>query len=502
MSGAAPSSYDEVPYNEYVFSYTHPACVAAVATLFGMHAADPARCRVLELGCATGANLLPMAYDLPGSQFIGIDSSPRQIDQGRRTVAALGLTNIDLRQGSVLDVNDSFGRFDYIIAHGVYSWVPAEVREGLLAVCKANLAPDGLAYVSFNTYPGWHARGMVREMMTFHVRRIADPAERLRQARALLKFLAQTVADSPYGNLLRREADLVEKSSDAYLYHDHLEEVNAPVYFYQFAEYAAARRLQYLAEALPTPLPQALSPEACNVLERLSGSLVQAEQYLDFIRNRMFRRSLLCHDHIQLQRPPRVEDIHGLYLIGLVRPMGQAKEAAAAVSEEFRGPDSGLWTDYPTLRAALRCLAEAWPAALAFDALWERVRSRLPHLGEAERQNLAESLLRCYFARTVELRACPPALTVEAGERPRASALARVQAAANQPLCNLCHRTVTLEPFDRLVLQQLDGTRGRPALAEALAVGTAKTPDALLPSLDASLDRIARNGLLVAAERP
>jgi len=150
----AETSYDAVPYSEYVFPYTHPASVGAVAALFGMRPADPAHCRVLELGCCTGANLIPMAYDLPGSEFVGIDLSRRQIDDGRRTIAALSLTNIDLRPGSILDVDESYGTFDYIIAHGVYSWVPAEVREKLLAVCKANLKPDGVAYVSYNTYPG------------------------------------------------------------------------------------------------------------------------------------------------------------------------------------------------------------------------------------------------------------------------------------------------------------------------------------------------------------
>ncbi len=152
MPEVPTASYDEVPYSDYVFPYTHPASVAAVAALFGMRPADPARCRVLELGCWSGANLIPMACDLPGSEFVGIDLSPRQIDHGRRAVAALGLTNIDLRPGSILDVDDRFGRFDYIVCHGVYSWVPAEVREGILAVCKANLAADGVAYVSYNTY--------------------------------------------------------------------------------------------------------------------------------------------------------------------------------------------------------------------------------------------------------------------------------------------------------------------------------------------------------------
>jgi methyltransferase-like protein len=205
-----------------------------------------------------------------------------------------------------------------------------------------------------------------------------------------------------------------------------------------------------------------------------------------------------------------------LYLTGLVQPVATT---AGAVSEEFRGRDgSSIQTENPQIRAALHCLYEAWPAAVAFEALWERVRDRGPPTGgDGGRRHLAEALLQGYVGRMVDLHLRPPALAARAGERPRASALARLQAAAGRPLCNLRHGPVTLDPFDQLVLQQLDGTRGRAALVEALAgmaasgtiaVGqggaAARDPsvirDALRQALGASLDRIARCALLVADE--
>src|SRR4051794_40335792 len=144
MSTAAATSYDEVPYGNYVFSYTHPDRVGAVAALHGMTPAPVERCRVLELGCGTGANLVPMAEESPGSTFVGIDLSPRQIDMGREVVAALGLKNLDLRPLSILDVDDGLGRFDYVICHGVFSWVPPAVQDKILDVCVRNLAPQGV----------------------------------------------------------------------------------------------------------------------------------------------------------------------------------------------------------------------------------------------------------------------------------------------------------------------------------------------------------------------
>lgn len=520
MSEVPTTSYDEVPYGDNVFCYTRPECLGAVAALLGMRPAPADRCDVLELGCGTGGNLIPMAQDLPGSRFVGIDLSARQIDSGRQVVTALGLTNIELRPLSILDVDERFGPFDYVICHGVYSWVPAEVRDKILSVCKAHLAPDGVAYVSYNTYPGWHLRGMIRDMMGFHVRQFDDPRERVGQARALLHFLAQTVGarNTLYGGLLQVEADLLDKASDTYLYHEHLEEVNSPIYFHQFAERAGAKGLQYVAEAQPSALAQNLSAEARETLGRMSGSLVRAEQYLDFVRNRTFRRTLLCHDQVRLRRPPAPERVASLYLTGLVEPVGGGGDAAAPAAEEFRTPDgTSLRTNHPALRAALRCLSDAWPAALAFGDLWDGVRARLPQAGgEGARLGLAEALLQCYLSKVVELHSRPPGLAVDPGERPRGSPLARLQAASGRPLSNLRHRNVTLDPFDLLVLQQLDGTRDRATLVEALAglaadglfgvehdgraVGDpGRVRDALRQSLDGSLHRIARSALLVAA---
>src|SRR5262245_58637378 len=175
MSEVPATSYDEIPYSNTAFSYTHPDCLATVAALYGLTPPPVDRCRVLELGCGRGGNLIPMALALPDSRFLGIDLSARQIASGQEMVTALGLANIELRPFSILDVDESFGLFDYIICHGVYSWVPAEVQDKILAICARNLAPNGVAYVSYNTYPGWHQRGTVREMLCYHVQQFREP---------------------------------------------------------------------------------------------------------------------------------------------------------------------------------------------------------------------------------------------------------------------------------------------------------------------------------------
>src|SRR5262245_50731672 len=290
------SSYDELPYESKPIYRTHPDGMAAVATIFGLQPSPIAQCRVLELGCAAGGNLLAMAQCLPEAHFVGIDLSPRQIDEGQDAIKALGLKNVVLKAASILDVSDDFGTFDYIVCHGVYSWVPPAVQDKILSICSKNLSPNGIAYVSYNCYPGWHARGMIRDMVCYHTRKTQASVARAREARQFLGFLARTVWEgSPYGALLREEDRLWNKVTDTYLVHEQLEDHNHPVYFHEFAERATGHGLQYLAEAEFSPLDAETPAEVCEAFDGWAGNVLEWEQYLDFLRNRTFRRSLLCH---------------------------------------------------------------------------------------------------------------------------------------------------------------------------------------------------------------
>src|SRR4029079_13501853 len=169
------TSYDEVPYRSHPFAQTHPARLAPTAFLFGMKPAHTDHCRVLEIGCASGENLLPMANQFPDSEFVGIDLSAVQIAAAQSTVEALELNNVRLLHADLRSLPDDLGMFDYVIAHGVYSWVSDETQHALLKLCGQRLRPHGVAYVSYNTYPGWHMRGMIRDMMNYRVHSIESP---------------------------------------------------------------------------------------------------------------------------------------------------------------------------------------------------------------------------------------------------------------------------------------------------------------------------------------
>src|SRR3954447_17448634 len=173
---SARTAYDEVRYSNYPYAQTHPDRLATVAGLHGLTAPDPRDARVLELGCGAAGNLIAMAVGPPGLHALGVNLASEPIPEGRRVVAEIGLGNVELRQGDILELADgSLGEFDYVIAHGVYAWVPPDVRDALLATCRAHLAADGLAYVSYNAYPGGYMRRALREAGLWFAHGERDP---------------------------------------------------------------------------------------------------------------------------------------------------------------------------------------------------------------------------------------------------------------------------------------------------------------------------------------
>jgi SAM-dependent methyltransferase len=471
------TSYDEVPYPGQAYAESHPAHVATLATLLGMAPAPPERCRVLELGCAAGANLLPMAALLPGSTFVGLDLAASQVDAGRRLIAELGLANVTLHHMDLAEFDSAGGEFDYIIAHGVYSWVPAETRDRLMAVCARHLAPHGVAYISYNTYPGWHWLGALRDMMLYRVGAIPEPHERAARALDMLETLAAIGQTETAGSMLAAAAAFYKEHLDdhgamreALLLHDALEQNNAPVYFYQFAKHAGRHGLQYLAESdFAMVMPRGLPEDAVRAISGFARDGIDFEQYMDFLRGRMFRRTLLCRAERRLKRTLTPARLDGMFLSSRARPLAPTTAPGAAM--QFEADDGARLTlDQPMAQAALLTLIEHWPRALGLADLLAQARARIdaPASPEEDEATTA-SLLRafCYSARLVNLHLWPPPAQ-RLGPRPRAWGFARHQARTSTDVINMLHENVRLDPLARRVIELLDGSRDQEALLAAL----------------------------------
>jgi methyltransferase-like protein len=472
MAADLRASYDEFPYQSLPLRQTHPDHSATVASLFGFAATDVERCRVLEIGCASGGNLIPMAVGYPRAEFVGVDFSSIQIEEGRATIAALGIGNIRLVAMDVVDFDESYGAFDFIIAHGIYSWVPPAVQETILSLCARHLTKTGIALVSYNTLPGWHLLAIVRDAMLYQTRGVEDPRARVADARATLEFLGRSMQgdNSTYGRLLRMAADNLRQQPDYYILHDYLEQVNDPLYFHQFVERAERHRLRYLGDAdFKTMLSGGLAPETAQTLDRIAPDFLRREQLLDFLRSRSFRHSLLVPEGAALDRKVRPERVMALRVAAQLRAAGTPVDVHSGRPVAFSLPDGrGVEAAFPICKSALTILADRWPLAMTFQELYATAANRLsarPGDDAGQRALLASEIMRLFVADAVELHSTPSPFAVEAGPRPVASPLARLQAARDVRATNLRHELVALDDSTRALLPLLDGTRTREEIA-------------------------------------
>ena len=517
-NAATRTSYDEVPYESFPFPQTHPDRMATLGRLFGLQPHDLANSRVLELGCAGGGNLIPMALTMPDAEFVGVDLSAVQVAQGQKLIADLRLTNIRLLVLSITDLDKSFGQFDYILSHGVYSWVPNAVQEKMLTICAEQLSANGIAYISYNTLPGWRMRGMIREMMRYHAMQFADPAQRVAQARGLLDFLAKWVPaeNNAYGMLLKSELESLRSAPDYYILHEHLEDINEPLYFHEFVERADQHGLQYLAEAdFSTMLASNLPPEVNNTLVRIAPDVIRQEQLMDFMRNRTFRQTLLVRKHIPVNRTVTPDRVKTLWVSADLSPLNAEPNLATNVEESFRGSKGGMMTTpNPVTKAAMMVLARCWPGTLTFQdllgkalGLLEQPDVKSTEGGLSAEMTLASDLLQCHVAELVELHAGPSPFVIKPGERPKASPLAQWQAARGLPqVTTLRHELVTIDANMGQLLQLLDGTRNREsifravtdlALANAKAKNSMELAGSIRKWVDQALAQMARTAVLL-----
>jgi SAM-dependent methyltransferase len=478
---------------------------------------------VLELGCGDGGNLLSLAQALPGASLLGLDAAAAGIERGAELARSAGLENVRLLCLDLRDLPPDLGELDYILCHGVYSWVAADARKALLAAIQRHLAPQGIAYVSYNAYPGSYLRDMARDILGYHVRGISDPHARLAAAQELMRTIVAIEEPTPYARLLREHMERMLRYSDALLLHDDLAEIATPFYLYEFVEHANRHGLAFLAEAeLPESQMRGVPDSAARLMRSLPDDVVAREQYLDFFKNRMFRRTLLCHAEADVRHEldeTQLASFHVAAQLEVSHDDGPGAPAGGAVERENGadgegGADAGgaggaeleqetfatpegftVATSEPLVRAALRALAEAWPAALPFSRLLytASVAAGPQFSQELVAERLRAVLLQAYLGRIVHLLGCAPRLSAEAGERPRASALARVQCAAGLPaVSSLLHANVRLEgDLEPRLLGLLDGSRDVGALVEE----TRASPE----DVQAALARFAAIGLLACA---
>jgi SAM-dependent methyltransferase len=486
--------YDCAPYTSHAYAETHPERLRVVARLSGWNAPELGGARVLEIGAGRGGNLLAMAMSLPDADLVGIEPSSRQAAEVFTIAERLGVKNVTVHsagfEGEGL-LRGEGDRFDFIVAHGVASWMPVRSRGELLSRMARWLSPSGVAYVSFNVLPGWYARMAAREWMRFRAGErgldvgSVDPASWLRWLRgAVSPDLAGYRED-----LARVEARLVE-TEQAYAVHEYLEGENHPALVSDLLREAEQAGLAYLGDAIPREVAIETLPDPVQVAASKLG-LAGAQQLVDFVRCTAFRRALFVRADTAAARgwrwPARldVEAMGTLLVASRLRP-------SAEDPGRFDGSGESVQAPSPRVRAALTLLHEIAPRALGFDDL---ARGSARRLGEADHEECARELageLRDLWLSVdgVDFHDHEPPFETVPHERPRACPFARLQGSRGEPITNRWHQEVVLpEALVKEVLVRADGTRTAVEIARDVPCGE--------DLVTASLLLLAKSALLV-----
>ena len=422
-------TYNDVPYGKQAHNETHISNLEAISTLCGMTPVPITNCRVLEIGCAEGWNLLPQTEQYPNSEFVGMDFCLNQIKVAQEVIDKLGLKNATMRCDNIMDIDESWGKYDYILCHGIYSWVPFDVQKRILEICKMLLTPNGVAQISYNIFPGWHFRCGLREIMLYHIESQTTPTEKIHEAREILKFIHKESPNKPYKVLLDSIITELATGKDSYLYHDYLEDDNHPIYFHEFIQRITDNQLQYVGNAeLSSMFIQGLSKSVRENFKTLNR--IQLEQYKDFLFNSTFRNTIICHDNITLEEMSN-KKIDGFHL--------RLKEKCKI--------DDKLAEKVPEVYKLLEKLNKEWPESVSVEDVDIAANACVTGLVDIIRR--------------------PTAITNIVTERPMVSPLTRLQVSYGS-LVNQLHCNFNVDDFTGFIINELDGSKTVKDLANSV----------------------------------
>ncbi len=434
------------PYKTFARKETHPARIGALARLYGIAAASADRCSVFEIGCGDGGNLIPLAAQYPKSSFVGIDCDGALIEQGRGEISALALTNIELIHGDISEYKPANGGFDYVICHGVYSWVSPQIQQAILNRGVAALSSHGVFFISYNTLPGWRQRGALRDILRVGASFVENENDvvRLENAMAFLALVVeQSSSITPY---IREAAQRLKGSEPSYLVQEFLGEYNTAQMFSDFMRDARGSGLQFVSESRVVMMSsEDLATEINEVLTALDDNIIAREQVIDIVRNRMFRETLLCHDSLQLDRGLGSTTFKGLTFVASYVPdatylsdsVGQVKLIERYSGREVSAPVGEC-------AAMLKVLSECGPHGATFEVIHKR-----SGVDEHECLRAVFTLWKTGFIEALTAPICGTR------ERVEVSPWARRQAVSNGRVTSALHESFNLPPEERAVLAQV-----------------------------------------------
>ncbi len=469
-------SYDEQVYSGRAFPQAHPNRLYVIGCLCGLSPEPVDKCRVLELGCATGENIIPMAFHLPQSEFVGADISLLQIQKAKEVIKGLDLENIEVKKADLMEIDESWGKFDYIISHGVYSWVPEEVENKVLEISSQNLAKNGLAYISYGTFPGCNTKMMAREMILYHTKKFSDNQQKFEQARALLEFIkSYTEEDSTYyKQIMQSYEDMFSSNNESCFFHDYTENYNRPSYFKDFMKKAGESGLAFVHEAeVGSSSLFGLPPEIQNTLNSVCSTFEEKEQYFDFLENRSFRQSILCSsdEKANISRNVTYEGIKNLYCYLPSKIMIPDEIVTDGQMQAIRNINNvGIDCSSPLIKNAVKILQESNEGCIRIDDLFDSsfkglvLDAGVESHTESQKQLFTSGIIQGYTVNFFGLSALDFGYKLTVSEKPKVSRMALFQARNNYSIVNQRHELVAVDALAMKFVSLLDGTNSKKTL--------------------------------------
>ncbi|NRB10013.1 MAG: methyltransferase regulatory domain-containing protein [Rickettsiaceae bacterium] len=478
-------AYDNFSYVSYPFEYNRPENLRAISSIFGLNTPSMEKARVLEFGSASGGNLIRFAQDYPNAEIVGIDISKKQIDEGLKQIKKFGIKNLTLKHMSITDLDESMGKFDYIICHGIFSWVPTEVREGIFSASKKLLSENGVAFISYNTLPGWNMNNTIREAMLFHAANFEDEKQKIEQARAALNFLRDSLKDqkNSYSKFMQAAADNIAQKENYYLRHEYLAEENCPIYFHDFVSQARKHKLEYLGDTdIHRMYVGNLPPKAAEMLSQIND-IVRTEQYIDFMNNTIFRCTILCHNTVNINRNITNDSMSNLFFIAPI------KGEVLPNKDNIQNPDINLKfiindvadtyiaASDPILKAALYVISENQGNPLSVSEIAAKAKQYLPTISKSDLEaGFHNHIGRLIFSGAVKVMLDKPKSIYKISNTPKVSVLALTQAKemqhanGNHWITNQANQITTYKAEQMLVIQLLDGKNTIKQIKEKILV--------------------------------
>ena len=460
--------YDEVPYHGYPFEYNRPENLRNVTALFGMDIPKIETARVLELGCSDGGNLFRFAETYPKSYTLGVDLSKVEIENGQKVLDKLKLKNVDLKAMSITDLDESYGKFDYIICHGVFSWVPDFVKDSILEVSKKLLNKNGLAFISYNTLPGWNMINSVRELMMYHSENFSNVYDKIAQSRAALNFIQESLEgqETPHAQFMQASAKNMADKEDNYIRHEYLADENQAFYFNEFIEKAKEKDLEYVGDTDVQRMYIGNLPQ--KAMEKLGtiNDIVRSEQYMDFIRNTQFRCTILTHKGTNISRNITDDTIQKFSYYCNMKTLDEkvniednSKVTFYINNDKKRVVD----TSAPAMKAVLYTLCKNAGIPLSIDEIIKessKLVSKVPK--ETIKQNILANFGNLIFSGTIKYLLDKPLSVYKISNKPKISKLSMIQIQTPNHngaywITNSMNQVVHVQPHLIGIVQSIDG---------------------------------------------